>query len=121
MNLNPSPQRAILPMDGEGKWAMHIRVALSQKRADSVMAYLAAGGVAQTRMWAKGYGKDREVRDCAETSCKVQNRRVGTNLQHLSRRNCNARPATVVRHVLIRDQRVQGIVAAAKVDDDEAA
>jgi hypothetical protein len=46
--------------------------------------------------------------------------RVGTNLQHLSRRNRNARPATVVRPVLIRDQRVECIVAAAKVDDDEA-
>ena len=32
-------------------------------------------------MWAKGYGKDRLVRDCTEKSCKVQNRRVVTNLR----------------------------------------
>ncbi|WP_183923592.1 OmpA family protein [Rhizobium mongolense] len=56
-------------------------VALSQKRADVVMAYLASKGVDARRMWAKGYGKDREVRDCAERSCKVQNRRVVSNLR----------------------------------------
>lgn len=57
------------------------QVALSQKRADAAMAYLASKGVAAGRMWAKGYGKDREVRDCAEKSCKVQNRRVVANLR----------------------------------------
>jgi peptidoglycan-associated lipoprotein len=58
------------------------QVSLSQKRADSVMAYLAAGGVAQSRMWAKGYGKDREVRECPQKACQVQNRRVVTNLRN---------------------------------------
>ena len=58
------------------------QVALSQKRADAVMSYLAAGGVGQTRMWAKGYGKDREVRACPDKACKVQNRRVVTNLRN---------------------------------------
>ena len=37
---------------------------------------------AQSRMWAKGYGKDREVRDCPDKACKVQNRRVVTNLRN---------------------------------------
>lgn len=55
--------------------------ALSQKRADAAMAYLASKGVDARRMWAKGYGKDREVRDCTERSCKVQNRRVVSNLR----------------------------------------
>jgi peptidoglycan-associated lipoprotein len=55
--------------------------ALSQKRADAVMAYLASKGVNPARMWSKGYGKDREVRDCTEKSCKVQNRRVVANLR----------------------------------------
>ncbi|MGO8484805.1 OmpA family protein, partial [Rhizobium leguminosarum] len=54
---------------------------LSQKRADAEMAYLASKGVDARRMWAKGYGNDREVRDCSERSCKVQNRRVVTNLR----------------------------------------
>ncbi|AGS26071.1 OmpA family protein [Rhizobium etli] len=54
---------------------------LSQKRADAAMAYLTSKGVDPKRMWAKGYGNDREVRDCTERSCKVQNRRVVTNLR----------------------------------------
>jgi len=55
--------------------------ALSQKRADAAMAYLTSKGVDARRMWAKGYGKDREVRDCEDRSCKVQNRRVVANLR----------------------------------------
>ena len=55
--------------------------ALSQKRADAVMAYLVSKGVDPNRLWAKGYGNDREVRDCTERSCKVQNRRVVSNLR----------------------------------------
>ncbi|WP_113168283.1 MULTISPECIES: OmpA family protein [unclassified Rhizobium] len=54
---------------------------LSRKRADAVMAYLVEKGVASDRLWAKGYGNDREVRDCTNRSCKVQNRRVVTNLR----------------------------------------
>lgn len=54
---------------------------LSQQRADAVMAYLSSKGVDPNRMWAKGYGNDREVRDCMERSCKVQNRRVVSNLR----------------------------------------
>ena len=38
--------------------------ALSQQCADAVIDYLAAGGIDRNRMWAKGYGKDRLVRDC---------------------------------------------------------
>jgi peptidoglycan-associated lipoprotein len=55
--------------------------ALSQKRADAVRDYLAARGIAADRMLAKGYGKDRLVADCADISCKAQNRRVITNPQ----------------------------------------
>ncbi len=56
-------------------------VQLSQQRADAVMSYMVANGVAPGRLWAKGYGKDREVRSCAERACKVQNRRVVVNLR----------------------------------------
>ncbi|KSV86438.1 membrane protein [Sinorhizobium fredii USDA 205] len=55
--------------------------ALSQQRADAAMAYLVSKGVDPNRLWAKGYGNDREVRDCTDRSCKVQNRRVVSNLR----------------------------------------
>ena len=55
--------------------------ALSQQRADAVMNYLAAGGIDRNRMWAKGYGKDRLVRDCPDSACRSQNRRVVSNLR----------------------------------------
>lgn len=54
---------------------------LSKQRADAVMAYLAAGGIDQRRMWSRGYGKERIVRECSERACQVQNRRVITNLR----------------------------------------
>jgi len=56
-------------------------VKLSQQRADAVMSYMIANGVAPGRLWAKGYGKERVVRACTERACKVQNRRVITNLR----------------------------------------
>ncbi len=56
-------------------------VALSKKRAEAVMDYLASKGVDKRRMWAKGYGKERLVRNCASLSCKAQNRRVNVNLR----------------------------------------
>ncbi len=55
--------------------------ALSAKRAENVMNYLAAGGIDRRRMWSKGYGKERIVRECSERACQVQNRRVITNLR----------------------------------------
>ena len=56
-------------------------VALSKKRAEAAMAYLVSKGIAPERMFAKGYGRDRLVQDCADLSCKAQNRRVITNPQ----------------------------------------
>lgn len=56
-------------------------VALSAKRAEAVMTYLVAQGVSRDRMWSKGYGKERIVRDCADITCKSQNRRVISNLR----------------------------------------
>lgn len=56
-------------------------VALSEKRANNAMAYLAAKGVDPRRMWAKGYGTERIVRDCDKIACKALNRRVIVNLR----------------------------------------
>lgn len=56
-------------------------VALSKQRGEAVMAYLAGAGVASNRMWVRGYGNSREVRECNERACQVQNRRVVVNLR----------------------------------------
>lgn len=54
---------------------------LSTRRANAAMAYLVSKGVPANRLWAKGYGTERKVRDCPESECKSQNRRVVTNLR----------------------------------------
>ena len=54
---------------------------LSAERANNVMNYLASKGVNPQRMWAKGYGKERLVRNCSDITCKSQNRRVIVNLR----------------------------------------
>ncbi|MBL8907438.1 MAG: OmpA family protein [Rhizobiales bacterium] len=65
--------------DDSGSEAAQLK--LSQQRADAVKNYLVAQGISQDRIWAKGYGRDRLVGDCADLECKAQNRRVVTNLQ----------------------------------------
>ncbi len=55
--------------------------ALSTKRAQAVMSYLVSRGVARSRMWVRGYGRERLVRDCPDIACKSQNRRVISNLR----------------------------------------
>ena len=54
---------------------------MSQRRAQAVMAYLVSRGVEPSRLWAKGYARDRLVRDCADIECRAQNRRVVSNLR----------------------------------------
>ncbi|MEM8811936.1 MAG: OmpA family protein [Pseudomonadota bacterium] len=54
---------------------------LSTERAEAVMNYLVTKGVDRERMWAKGYSRERLVRDCPEIVCKSQNRRVVSNLR----------------------------------------
>lgn len=49
---------------------------LSQKRADSVMAYLVTNGIDPTRLLAKGYGMEKPVADNTTEEGKAMNRRV---------------------------------------------
>lgn len=57
--------------------------ALGMRRAEAVKGYLISKGVAAPRLRAKTYGREKEriVRNCADVSCKAQNRRVITNLE----------------------------------------
>ena len=56
--------------------------ALGLKRANAVMAYFAAKGLASSRMRVKSFGSDqsRLVRKCDDVGCRSQNRRVVTVL-----------------------------------------
>jgi OOP family OmpA-OmpF porin len=49
---------------------------LSQKRAESVKAYLQSSGVSADRMKAKGYGEDSPIADNSTASGRAKNRRV---------------------------------------------
>lgn len=53
-------------------------LALGQRRAVSARNYLAAQGVAQSRMRTISYGKERPVAVCDDISCWSQNRRAVT-------------------------------------------
>jgi outer membrane protein OmpA-like peptidoglycan-associated protein len=53
---------------------------LSQKRAESVRAFLIKQGVAAKRLVAKGFGPDRPVADNATDEGKEKNRRVEFNI-----------------------------------------
>ncbi len=49
---------------------------LSNRRAESVRAYLVSKGISASRLEAKGYGEDRPVADNTTTEGKQRNRRV---------------------------------------------
>ena len=54
--------------------------ALGARRAESVKHYLAARGIAASRMRTISYGKERPVAVCNDISCWSQNRRAVTVL-----------------------------------------
>jgi peptidoglycan-associated lipoprotein len=54
--------------------------ALGARRAESVKNYLAARGIAASRMRTISYGKERPVAVCNDISCWSQNRRAVTVL-----------------------------------------
>ncbi len=51
-------------------------LALSQQRAEAVVAYLVAGGIEQERLTAIGYGEERPIADNVTDAGRAQNRRI---------------------------------------------
>jgi OOP family OmpA-OmpF porin len=60
--------------------ARDMNLALSQRRADAVAAYLASQGVARERLTAHGYGPDRPRADNATAAGQAANRRIEFNV-----------------------------------------
>lgn len=65
--------------DSRGKDSYNL--ALSDRRAQSVMQYLIAHGIAADRLTAKGYGETQPVADNASAEGRAQNRRVELRVQ----------------------------------------
>jgi len=60
--------------DGKGSYAYNLK--LSDRRAHSVMRYLAGHGIAGDRMTSKGFGKDNPIADNTTDEGREINRRV---------------------------------------------
>jgi OmpA-OmpF porin, OOP family len=80
--LTDNPQIELLQVEGhtDSTGTAAINRTLSQKRAESVMAYLSSKGVPGGRMKAKGFGPDKPVADNTTDDGKEKNRRVEFNI-----------------------------------------
>ena len=80
--LKDNPQIELLQIEGHtdtmGKADYNRK--LSQRRAESVRAFLASAGIASGRTVAKGFGPDRPVADNGTDEGKEKNRRVEFNI-----------------------------------------
>lgn len=75
--LNKYPDRTVI-IEGhtDSVGSVESNLALSQRRADAVKAYLVSQGVAETRLSAAGLGKGSPVADNDSATGRQQNRRV---------------------------------------------
>ncbi len=75
--LRANPQlRVMVEGHTDSRGARAFNLDLSQRRAQSVVDYLVAKGVAPGRLTAKGYGPDRPVADNGTRLGRAKNRRV---------------------------------------------
>jgi outer membrane protein OmpA-like peptidoglycan-associated protein len=77
--LNAHPEIRMIVVEGhtDARGRRETNIALSQRRAESVVRYLVEQGVAAARLEARGYGPDRpRVADATTPEQHAQNRRV---------------------------------------------
>jgi len=77
MNENPD-YRVIIEGHADERGTREYNIALGARRANAVVEFLNAQGVANARMRAVSYGKERPVEACPEQRCWDANRRAVT-------------------------------------------
>jgi peptidoglycan-associated lipoprotein len=70
--------RIIIEGHADERGTREYNIALGARRANSVMEFLNAQGIAMNRMRTVSYGKERPVEACPEQRCWDQNRRAVT-------------------------------------------
>jgi outer membrane protein OmpA-like peptidoglycan-associated protein len=61
--------------------AADVNLQISQRRADSVIAFLVGKGIAADRLTAKGYGEEDPIADNSTMEGRAQNRRVSVSVE----------------------------------------
>ena len=78
------PYRVVVEGYADEPGSAEANMALGQRRAAAVVAYLERKGVAASRLRVLSYGNTRPVRRCADPSCWSQNRRAVTVLDSVA-------------------------------------
>ena len=77
--LNQRPAyTAIIEGHADEQGTREYNIALGDRRANAVKAYLISQGVAGTRLQTVSYGKERPLAVCSDEACYTQNRRAVT-------------------------------------------
>ena len=74
---NPSYQ-AVIEGHADEQGTREYNLALGARRANAVMEYLVAQGVAESRLRFVSYGKERPLEICSTEACYMKNRRAVT-------------------------------------------
>ena len=77
LNAHPA-NTAIIEGHADEQGTREYNIALGDRRANAVKAYLISQGVAGTRLQTVSYGKERPLAVCSEEACYTQNRRAVT-------------------------------------------
>ena len=74
---NPSYQ-AVIEGHADEQGTREYNLALGARRANAVLEYLVAQGVAENRLRFVSYGKERPIEICSSEACYMKNRRAVT-------------------------------------------